>query len=425
MINRVLLTLVFTLSFLTYLAPELTVSVQLAPLILFAGLVFFQVVCSSSFLRAVGSLFELDAIYFVFFLSIFIIATSVGSAYDKSLTFGAFISLCLILARLYMAVVPIREVLEAYFWSGIVSVAILMALGFGGLMQSLETLERFTPFSFHPNLLAFLLAGYFCVMVWKFITGRWRMKILSGLVGFACLVIIFLAASRGSLVGIVAGLLFVAGMEIVRAKKGQRQKILRFSLLTASLLLGLFLYVQNLEQTHAALSYADEVLQFSDDYRGLGSGLSGRLDRWKEVTRVFSDGTFLIGRGMRYTDLSEATIIDNSYLVILYEVGLIPLILITWRFFGIARRFVGNYFHSLTESQRNFNLACSLLMVTLLVNNIVDRYLFGVGNPYSLVAFLMFATPTGQREHFLKPAEGDAGLSRRIAARHVSNTQPT
>jgi hypothetical protein len=415
MFNRIVLTLVFTLSFLTYLAPEITLLVQLTPLVLFAALVFFKVVCSNSFLRAVGSLAELDAIYFVFFLSLFILAPSIGSNYDKSPWFAVFVILCLIVARLYLVVVPIREVLEAYFWSGIVSVIIFIAVGFAGLLQSIETLERFTPFSFHPNLLGFLLAGYFCVMVWKFITGGWRMKVLSGLVGLACLVIIFLAASRGSLVGIFAGLFFVAAMEIVRAKKEQRRRILRFSLLTAAPVLGLFLYVYNLERTQAALSYVDVVLQLSDDYRGYSSGLSGRLDRWKEAASVFTDGTFLIGRGIRYTDLSEATIIDNSYLVILYEVGLVPLILIMWRFLSIARRFVWNYFHSRTESQRHFYLACSLLMVTLLVTNIVDRYLFGVGNPYSLVAFMMFAAPTSEVEHFLATPDFDTRPARRLA----------
>lgn len=415
MLNRILLTLVFTLSFLTYVVPEVTVPVQMAPLILFAGLVFFKVICSNSLLRAVGSLFKLDAIYFVFFLSVFILATSIESTYDKSFTLAGLICICLVLARLYMTVVPIREVLEAYFWSGILCMVIFIAVGFTALMRSIETLERFTPFSFHPNLLAFLLAGYFCVMVWKFISGGWGMKILCGLVGFACLAIIFFAASRGSLVGIFVGLLFIVGMEFVRANKGQRKKILRFSLLGAALLLGLFLYVQNLEGTHTTLSYVDEVLQLSDDYRGYSTGLSGRLVRWEETLRVFTDGTFLIGRGLRYTDLSEATIIDNSYLVILYEVGLVPLVLITWRFFDILRRFIGAYFRAMTQSQRLFALAGSLLLVVFMVTNIVDRYLFGVGNPYSLVAFMLFATPTGHGEHFLETAQGDAGLSRRLA----------
>lgn len=42
------------------------------------------------------------------------------------------ISLSFIFARLYMTVVPVREVLEAFFWSGVLSVAIFILLGFAG-----------------------------------------------------------------------------------------------------------------------------------------------------------------------------------------------------------------------------------------------------------------------------------------------------
>jgi hypothetical protein len=324
-----------------------------------------------------------------------------------------------------MAVVPIREVLEAFFWSGILSLGFFIPLGFAGLMQSVETLARFSPFSFHPNLLAFVLAGYFCVMVWKLIAGGWRMKILAGLVGCACLLIIFFAASRGAIVGIFAGCLFIAGMAIVRARREQRKKFARLGLLAAALLLGLLLFIRNLEWTKDAFTYVDEVLQFSNEYRGFDSGLSGRLDKWNKSMRVFTDGTFLIGRGIRSTDLSETTVIDNSYLVILYEIGLVPLILITWRFLTILRRFIRAYFHVVTQNQKFFYLTCTLLMVVLLVNNVVARLLFGVGNPYSLVAFLLFAAPTWQIEQCPSHSASGPSQSKRLANWHAENIQPS
>ncbi len=176
MANRIALTLVFVLSFFTYLVPDLTASVQLAPLLLFAALVVVRVLFSISNLRALGSLFELDGLVFVVFLSFLMIGPSMASSYDKSTEYALLISVCLILARLYMAVVPIREVLEAFFWSGIVSVGLFVPLSFATLMQSIQTLDRFGYENLQNNILAFLLTGYLCVAVWKFFTGGWRMN---------------------------------------------------------------------------------------------------------------------------------------------------------------------------------------------------------------------------------------------------------
>lgn len=393
MVNRIALTLVFTLSFLTYLTPELSVSLQLAPLVLFAVLVFFRVFWSHQILRAVGSLLELDGILFVVFLSLLIVGPSIESKSNKSVEFALLISACLILARLYMAVVPISEVLEAFFWSGIASIGIFIPLSFAGLWQSLVTLERFFAFGFHPNLLAFILAGYFCVMVWKFMTGDWRMKILTGFFASLCLVIIFLASSRGSIVGIIMGSLFVAGIAVVRAKKERRTRFLKLSFLAAALLLGAVFLARDFRWTKDVYEYVDQVLQLTQDYRGLDTGFTGRWDKWVAVIRTFGDGTFLLGRGIRSSDFTEM-MIDNGYLVILYELGLIQLVLIAWRFFHIFLKFLKGYFGAITVVRTHFYLCWILVLAVFLVNNIVARFLFAVGNPYSLLAFLLFATPS-------------------------------
>ena len=209
MINRIVLTLVFTLSFLTFLAPELTVSVQIIPLILFAGLVVVRVFFSPSILRATGSLLEMDGLLFVVLLSSWMIGPSLASTDSKSFNYALLFVACLILARLYMTIVPIREVLEAFFWSGVVCMALLVPLSFSTLMGSMQTLDRFSFVNLKTNLLAFLLIGYLWVMVWKFRTGEWRMRVLTGMVSTVCMVMIFFASSRAALVGSFAGCCFV------------------------------------------------------------------------------------------------------------------------------------------------------------------------------------------------------------------------
>src|SRR5215469_14273107 len=273
MLNRIVLTLVFTLSFLGFMGQELTLALQLLPLILFAILVLFKVLYSDSLLKAVGSLFDLDGLVFLIFLSLFIIGPSLASNYEKSLGFSLFLCMCLFLARLYTAVVPVQEILEAFFWSGLVSIAVFLPLSFAGLLQSIGALERFSPFSFQPNLLGFLLAGYFCVMVWKFLTGGWAMKIITGLVGFIDLAITFFASSRSALVAIVAGCCFIVGMEFLHAPPQERKRYVRFGLLTAAaLVLGIGALLWNSDRAYNAFNFFDRVLELTNEYREVGSG---------------------------------------------------------------------------------------------------------------------------------------------------------
>ena len=176
----------------------------------------------------------------------------------------------------------------------------------------------------------------------------------------------------------------------MRARKERRISLVRLGILAAALMLGIIVYAQSLESAKGAYGYVDQVLQLSQDQRGLDTGLTGRWDRWKVIMGVFTDGTFMVGRGIRSSD---QTPIDNSYLVILYEIGLVPLVLITWRYFSISRRYFRGYFRSTNPEERGLYLACSLLLAVFLVNNIVARFLFSVGNPYSLIALLIFVTP--------------------------------
>jgi len=96
--------------------------------------------------------------------------------------------------------------------------------------------------------------------------------------------------------------------------------------------------------------------------------------------------------GMRSSD-SIYPMIDNSYLVILYDLGLLPLVLIICRFLSILWKYSKSYLCATDESQRKFRLVCCLLIMMLLAINIVERFLFGVGNPYSLLALFLFAAP--------------------------------
>ncbi len=396
MANRIALTMVFSLSFVGYLAPDLTLSMQLVPLVLFAIIVVFRVFFSKDLVSALESLFAIDSLLFVVFLSALVIAPSIESKFEKSFAFSLMLSCCLILARLYMAVVPVSEVLEAFFWSGVVSVTVFLPLAFTSLLESIRTLSRFTVFSFHPNLLAFVLGGYFCSMVWKFLSGGWVIKLLAAPVGTVCLVVIFLASSRGSILAIIGGCAVIAVIWIARMPKQQRARSVKLTFWIVALIITAFIFVQRFQWVEDTYTFTDKVLQLTDTARGFDSGLTGRVDKWQEIVNSLKDGTWLLGHGIRSSD-SMSQLIDNSYIVSLYEIGIVPVALIFVRFLATLRRFVKASFTPADPRQALLFLGCALLMVSFLLNNFVARYLFAVGNPYSFLAILFFAAPCDGR----------------------------
>jgi O-antigen ligase len=134
-------------------------------------------------------------------------------------------------------------------------------------------------------------------------------------------------------------------------------------------------------------------LAITDQNRGFDSGFTGRFDKWQTTLNILSDGTWLFGKGIRSSDSMSDNLIDNSYLVILYELGIIPLLLITLRFCSAGKRSIGAFWHARNDSGKWFYLYCVMFLAVFLANNFVARFLFSIGNPYSFVALLLFLTP--------------------------------
>jgi O-antigen ligase len=394
-LNRIVLTLVFVISFATYMAPDLNITVQLVPLILFAILVFFKVGFSDFVLIALESLFDVEGLILVFGVPLLTLGQSIESTFDKSLPYWGVISSCLILSRLYTALTPLQEVFESFFWSAVVCLAVFLPVSYWALQSSIDTLVRFAPYNFHPNLLAWIMAGYFCAMVWKLWTGTWLVKIIAVFGIVICLADVFFASSRAAIVAIVLGCGVVGAMAMVRAARQGRNHFLWVGITAGLLLVATTLYTYNHGSVQDTVDFVDQVLSLSTTDRGIDSGFTGRVDKWANIIRSLSDGTFLIGRGVRSSDAME-TMIDNSYLVILYDLGLLPLIVIVYRFLSILYRSFRGYFVAATDEKRYFCLLCTLITLIVLVTNFAERSLFAVGNPFSLLAFFMLAAPAWQ-----------------------------
>jgi len=78
--------------------------------------------------------------------------------------------------------------------------------------------------------------------------------------------------------------------------------------------------------------------------------------------------------------------IDNGYLTILYEIGIVPALLIATKYIWVTLSFALKYFRAQTFQDAALYLSLIFIMVVFLTNNMVARYLFGLGNPFSILA---------------------------------------
>jgi len=385
-INIALSAAVFTLSSLTYFALpnegfEGNAEILILPL-LFFGIVVVLMLLSPKRWPSRGSLWGGEGSAVVWLLPIFTLLPSLFSSYGRSFQYWILDSAVLILCRLYGARVPLRDVVEGLFWSGVLVIASVLFFAGELLLDAINTLSRFVAFGFHPNTLAFILGTFYPVALWQLIAGRLFKKILAGFCALACLLIIFLASSRGSLVAVLASSVIAGALYCIHKK---RFKLLFVTPVLLCFLIGISLNGSALD---TVWQWMDQILQLSSGDRGIGSGFSGRLEEWRATWVLLLRGIWIYGNGARSSDAFPFPV-DNGYLVLLYDLGIVPFCLVVGRFIRILARAFRNY----VQTGASIDLILFFLLLSFLLNNLTARFLFGVGNTSSLFAILLLASP--------------------------------
>lgn len=375
--------IIFVLSFATYFTEQLQIWIQLIPLVVLTTFVLLQLLFAKRWPRR-ATLFGGDGSFLLWLFPLFTFLSSLDSKYDKAIQFWILNVAVMVLARLCTSRISLLELLEGFYWAGVICMVLLLGLAGGALMKSVDTMARFSDLGFHPNTLGFIFAGYFAVALWKVLTGGWFQKIIAGLLATCCLAIIFFASSRGSLAA-VGGMLFCVGA--FYCVRNLKFKTLAF--LVVLLALTSWRLVQGSGFGDAA-DYTDTVLQLSSGERAVDSGMTGRLGHWEDVLARLSKGSWFYGNGVRASE-GLPFAVDNGFLVLLYDMGIVPFLLVVGRFAVLLWRFGSRYAALGSE----LDLAWFLVLGIFLVNNIVERYLFGVGNPFSLVVFMLLVCPWG------------------------------
>lgn len=295
-------------------------------------------------------------------------------------------------ARLIVQEIGVPDVIRAYSQAAILTACLLVISGRQAMFATEST--RFTAGTrAHPNLLGFVMAGYFPVIAWRAIEEKvgWRKKLLIVL-SAATLGILFLTGSRGSL----SAVLFASGALLVRAVGSgwlKRVRLRHLHIMIFLILIPLatiFLFEHN--RVGKIGDYLTDFLSLNSSQRGLKSGLSGRTGIWRSAFRILSlHDRWLFGFGYRAGDRMVGTI-DNGYVQLMFESGLIAGGMI---FGSMIRVFITLWKASgarVNNAWTRYYMMLWCLMIVYFLNNISTRYLFSFGSPFSLCILFLMAT---------------------------------
>ncbi|HEX6771149.1 MAG TPA: O-antigen ligase family protein [Acidobacteriaceae bacterium] len=294
-------------------------------------------------------------------------------------------------ARLVLQEIGLANVIRAYSDAGLLVCFIILLSGRGSLFAGQGV--RFTGGTrAHPNLVGFILAGFFPMVVWRAMEENrpWRKRAYVAL-SAATFGLIFLTGSRGSLsaVMLAGGALFLRGVA-----RGWFRKMRVTHLLVIVVLMLLPLALAYLLANHRlehVTDYITEYLALKTSQRGITSGMSGRTGIWKIAFRLLRNrDRWFFGFGYRAGDRMVGTI-DNGYVQLVFESGLIAGGLI----FGSMLRVFVLLWKASAPRENNawtrFYMVLWCLMIVYFFNNISTRYLFSFGSPFSLCVLFMMA----------------------------------
>jgi len=382
------LTVVFLLSFLQYFFPieivTLLIPVSLLIFLAYTVLIFSK---SDRFQRIIGELFAPKIFLFILAITLVPTIVSLFSGDVYSALYGCLMMVTLLSVRVILTVVSIKDVLSSYFYASVIAIPIFVIVNAKDLFTAITGNYRLFSFFYHPNLIAFLIGGFIPVQLWKIRTQtKHRFWILALI--FMGLTILFFSSSRGSIVSIIAGGTVISSIYYFKQINIGNLKNAGRHFFYAIFLSGLaiIIIVINPIVVDNILWYIADKLDLFNPYRGLGTGLTGRIDNWNLTIYSLKHGLWFLGNGFRSGSRDLGFSIDNGYLTILYEIGIVPALLIATKYIWVTLSFALKYFRAQTFQDAALYLSLIFIMVVFLTNNMVARYLFGLGNPFSILA---------------------------------------
>jgi O-antigen ligase len=192
----------------------------------------------------------------------------------------------------------------------------------------------------------------------------------------ACLVF-YLAQSRGSMIGAVAGLTAMAAVRLLHIQSRYSLLILVVASLAGLLIIGF-----------GGNFIAHNILLVDDQYRGAASNGSGRVIIWGETLKLIAAHP-LFGVGLRQSEqyLHAGTSAHNAYLAAAAEQGLIGLAAYLLLMLGAAIRALLKAIQAYTRQR----IVIFGFLVFLLVIGLFEQYSYQTGNSFALIGMIAAA----------------------------------
>lgn len=380
---RMLLTVVFILSFLPYVF-GLTLQNLLIPIAaLCSSAIVVPLICPQRHGAVGRSLTSGPFVWIAAIMPVLPLTWAVAHQDTQSVLYTVLMLAVLVSCRVILTAIGFRAVVRAFSVAGLVCVPLFLATSLGGLMYALHHAIRYRPAETQPNAVAYIFAGF--TVVW--LSTLWHhprlsRKLLYGVAIAASSCVIFLASSRASMLAVTAAALCMVCISLMRLRPTSLVSVNGVSMSALAFFLAIVLLL--VVSPTVLERYLGHFLQLHSQYRGFGSGLSGRLARWSITMAHISAGLhWLFGSGYDSSRTQLGFSIDNGYLTVLYEAGVLGLAIIAARLISLLR---ASFRGALRHPEFGVLL---MVLVALVLNNVFDRYLFQMGNPFSLLALFV------------------------------------
>ncbi len=312
------------------------------------------------------------------------LAVSLAVAPPYALWYGFVLIATIWSLRILVVRLSAAAVLRASAAASVVWQSVFLIGSYDSIQPLLGGQGRLGYGGFHPNTLGFVFATFVPAQIWVGTSSRYRLIRIASFVSASISVsVIVLASSRGSLLGLATAACTVVVIMVAEAVAHRRPLRASRILIAVCLIAVCGLYILSLAGGRA---FVDSVLDLDNPYRGFGSGLTGRTDAWAMAVPELQSWWFS-GAGYRTSADLVGAPIDNGYLTVWLEQGVVPTTVIVTAYITVLLAAVRQFWRNPTTSH---GIAVSAFMIVMLVNNIFARYLFGIGNPGSLFALLFF-----------------------------------
>ena len=297
-----------------------------------------------------------------------------------------------LLTAFYVSRRGIHELLIANAISGIPCVVLASILHRDRLMK-MQLYLKSSEILVHKNLLAFVLAGFFGAFMYFYTSSKTALRYTVFPFAILCLYLVFYSSSRGSLFAILISLAVAGTLYAVRGADDHaihRNPFKRIACIIALFILTISAGLLNTRWVETMADEASSVLELTSRYRGVGSGLTGRTDIWAEVFRKLDWGDYLIGFGFRRSTEIASDPIDNGYIVLLAENGVLVFLIIVSALVFLLYKLLNLI---LLEAPQLADYGLLIILLIYFANNFVARYLYALGNTFSLMGLALMSAP--------------------------------